>query len=345
MSIITELKLKDAIKNQKVDNTYLLYGEEKYLIKVYTDMLKKSVLGDSYLDFNFQIFNGNIEIDTIYDAVISLPVMSSMKLIIVKDMDFSALNTVESDKLCDMLTQIPDTTVIIFSQLTSEVSLKRNAIAKKIFNIFSKNASVLECKKKNTSQVSQQLVRWAKKRGCELKYDNANKIVEYSSGEFMELTNEMEKLCAYCQNREITLKDIDNVMTKSITANVFELSKSICNKNYDRAYKQLDNLFYQREEPIMILAVLASAFIDMYRVKLVEQEKVNINILVSNFDYKNKQFRLNNAKRYASNMSLNQIGEIIENILDTDIKLKSIKCDKRVLLETLITKIITISAR
>lgn len=343
MPIITENNLQTAIKAQAFNNIYLLYGEEKYLIKVYTDKLKAAILGESYLDFNFQQFEATSAIDDIYDAVLALPVMSDRKLILVKDMDFSSLPVVEAEKLCELLTQVPEECTLVFSQLTSNVSLKQKAQAKKIFSVFSKNADVLELKKKSTTNLSDQLIRWAKKRNCQLSYKNADTIVEYSDGELLGLTNEMEKLCAYCKDREITKEDIDLVMVKSFTANVFELSKSICNHNYNRVYEQLNLLFYQKEEPVMIVAVLGSAFIDMYRVKSVEKDGKSTALLLNSFDYKNKEFRIRNASRQIRNLSYNQLGDIIDATLKTDIKLKSIRGNKRIMVEKLVAEIINIS--
>lgn len=344
MPIIKEQNLKNDIELQDFRNVYLIYGEEKYLVGVYTQMLKRAVLGKDYLDFNFNQFSSEAVVEDIYDALVALPVMSERKLVLVKDMDFTALSEDTADKYCEMIRQVPGTAVLIFSQPTNTLGVKKTAAAKKVFKAITDNGAALELNKKKKTQISDQLIRWAQKRGNTLSYRNADRIVEYSSGDYMSISKELEKLCAYCVDREITQSDIEIVMTKSFTANVFELSKAVCAGRYSEAYSKLEMLLDDREEPIMIVAVLSSAFVDMYRVKTVGKNEMGMSELLENFAYRNKEFRLRNAKVNASNLSLEQIGLIIEELLQTDVKLKSARGDRRVLMESLLSRIIMIKS-
>ena len=58
--------------------------------------------------------------------------------------------------------------------------------------------------------------------------------------------------------REITKDDIDLLVTKNLETTVFVVGSALMAGNYDKAYQQLDLLFYQKEEPVAVLAVLSS---------------------------------------------------------------------------------------
>ena len=75
------------------------------------------------------------------------------------------------------------------------------------------------------------------------------------------------------------------------------MANAIVAGNYSKAYELLDILFYQNEEPIAILAVLATSYVDMYRVRACIQSGQAVSTLSQYFDYKGKEFKLKNAER------------------------------------------------
>ena len=102
----------------------------------------------------------------------------------------------------------------------------------------------------------------------------------------------------------------------SLETTVFVLSKALVAGRYDQAYRQLDLLLYQKEEPVMILAVLSSAYVDLYRVKVALESGVAPFQLSQSFPYKGKEFRLRNAERDVRNMSMEQLRQSLRLILE-----------------------------
>ena len=89
----------------------------------------------------------------------------------------------------------------------------------------------------------------------------------------------------------------------------------------------------------MILAVLSSAYVDLYRVKVALESGVAPFQLSQSFPYKGKEFRLRNAERDVRNMSMEQLRQSLRLILEADIRLKSSRVDNRVILEELIAQL------
>ena len=159
----------------------------------------------------------------------------------------------------------------------------------------------------------------------------------------MTLQNELDKLCAFVEHGEITAEHIEMLTTKNLEAKVFKLADFVASGNSDQAYKQLDLLFYQREEPIAVLAVLSGAYVDMYRVRVAIESGEQSSVLEKYFDYGKKAFRLKNAERDGKRLTTTALRKSLDAIVDTDYRMKSTRADKRVLMETLISKLLLLS--
>lgn len=346
MPRVTEADLKSDIKNSKFDKLYFLFGEEKYLIRHYSNKLTESILGKGYLDFNYQKFSSSgSTIDEIADAVEALPIMAEKKCVLVTDLDIEGMNATDQKKLGELISDIPDTTVLIISQVTLDINLKKSAKWKKFISGLEKSGTVISIDKMGSVAIERQLMSWAKKCGTILSQINAGKIVKLCGSDLLTLKNETEKLCAYVGQNEVTEQDIDLLITKNLETTVFVLSNALMSGDYNKAYKQLDLLFYQREEPVAILAVLASSYIDLYRARVAIESGENSKVLSEIFDYKNKEFRIKNAERDSRKMSTECIKESINIITETDLALKSSRTNSRILMEEMLSKLLVASRK
>lgn len=123
------------------------------------------------------------------------------------------------------------------------------------------------------------------------------------------------------------------------------MSKYVVTGDCDNAYRQLDQLFYQREEPISILAVLSSTYVDMYRVRAVIESGGKAQDAAGIYDYKRKEFRLNQAERYAKKLPTQALRDSLSVLAETDELMKSTPRDNALLLQELIAKLLMISKR
>ncbi len=346
MPNFTEESLKKAIKEKDFSNLYFLFGTEKFLVKYYTEGILKGVLGEKYTSFNYQRFKADrVDIDQISDSVESLPLMSSKKFVLVEDLDIEKLGNTDQKKLYELIGDLPATCVLVISHITFEIKNNKTQKWKKFFEQIGKSGIVVELNKRTDLQLEKQLVNWAKKRNTLLSVANAKKIISYCGKELTMLRNEMEKLCAFVNYKEITETAIDAIVTRNLETTVFMLSKALNSGNYSNVYKQLDLLFYNKEEPVAILAVLSMTYIDMYRVQIAIESGVKSSELVKYFDYKGKEFRLKNAERDSKKLSTKSLRKCIEEIVKADILLKSSRIDKRVILEELVSKLMLIYKR
>ncbi len=350
MAKLSESDFRKEITGGEFKSLYLIYGEEKYLVKKYTDELVKKVVGKKGKEFDYFRFNSDADPGSIFDAAEQLPVLGDKKCVCVIDYDINGLSERDFKQFEEFLEDISPETVLVFSMPTTDPDTKKKSGgAKGGTNRFSKfaaladkNGCVIEFKKPGDIALERQLTAWCEKRGCTLTRINASKIIARVGTDMNTLKNEIEKLCAYADGKEIEEELIRLLCVKNTEAKMYALSDSISRNDFNSAYRQLHYLYEQNEKPEVILSVLSSAYVDMYRMKTAASAGKGIAEVAADFKYGRRDFILKNARNNAARYSGEAMSEIFEAILETDIKMKSTRADNRILLETLIGKLLTI---
>lgn len=343
MPSITETELKAQIKSGQFSNLYLLYGEEKYLVKHYTNLLLKKIVPSDFADFNLHIYDGkSADFDDIANAAEALPMFSQYSCICIKDLAFDTLNADSSAKFEKLISDISETTVIIISLPTAEVNVK-SAKGKKMLTMLEKSGSVLCFSHATLNQLSKLIEKGAKERGCEFAYPEANYLISLIGDDMTVILNELDKICAYKKEGKIEKSDIDAVVVKNTQARAFDLAKALTSNNCDTAMSILDTLFYMREEPVNILGAIMTPYIDMYRAKVYVSGGMRPEDAAKDFNYKNKEFRLTNGARTAAKYSVGQLRQFLDVLYEADSLLKSSSVDGRLILEQTITRLLLIS--
>lgn len=343
--ILKESEFKKHIKSKEFSNVYVIYGEEKFLVKVYSNQLIKSMMGENPPEFNFHNFDNNSELNDIAVACDVMPFMSEYNCVVITDFNVDALNKDDLDKLKEIIKNLSPSTKLIFTFPTLCNSGKqgnkdlKKANFKSILRLADKNGVVVEYPKYDSHATSKELVRAATKRGCSLTLANAGKIVDFVGTDLTALQNEMDKLCAYADGKEITIEMINRLVHINLETKVYFISNYIIKNDLNKAYKELDILFYQKTEPISIVSTIASAYMDLYRARVAGESGVPVTIVAQDFNYGNRAFVLNNSARDGRYISTPAIRKSIDEILNTDFKLKSSATDGRVLVEELIAKL------
>ncbi|MCH5321238.1 MAG: DNA polymerase III subunit delta [Eubacterium sp.] len=342
MARLNETQLKAQIKNGDISNAYLIYGEERYLKEHYISQLKKKIVDLTFESFNLHQFNSK---DTALDDILKdaqmLPMMSEYNLVLVCDYPIEKSKS-DIKLLTEFLDDVPESTVLIFHYDAIEPDVK-SAGFKKILTAFDKAGAVVNLEKRSENDVAKLLVSGAKKRGSAIDINNAKYLISVSGNDLKNLLNELDKLSYYAQGKEITKDIIDSMATKCLQARVYDLSKAVVTGNSDNAYAIIDTLFNMKEEPVSILAVIGGVYVDMYRVKCAKTAGFSYDDVSNHFNYRGKEFVLRNASRDCAGLTENQLRKSLDEIMNTDLKLKGTSTDKKLLLEELILKLILIA--
>lgn len=344
MAAIYEEALKKAISGGK-SNVYVIYGDDGFLKKMYVDKIIAKITTPDDI-FNFQRFSSDCDLQEIYDFAMQIPMMADKKCVVLCDYDFEHCSKSELDMLCQLLSEIPDTAVLILWFDSLDFDHKKSSKFKKITAAAEKNAgTVAVLNHRRVPELVKMLCDGAAKRGCKLEPSVARYLVESAGEDINILKNELDKLCAFAATGTVTSQTVDEVCIKSVEAEIYSLSKQIIDCNTSAAMKTLDELFFTRLEPIIILSTVSSAYVDMYRVLVCRKRGMNINQISEQFGYKGKEFVLERAGDNLKKLDFKKLRLSFEALCDADRSLKSFGADARTVLEQLIIRLIYIIAK
>ncbi len=346
MAEYTEQELKKSIEQGKLSNVYFFYGEEKMMLESAVKKIAERATGGQLPEFNYQNFDGAFaEAEEIARAAEGLPFMADYKCVAVSDFNVEKRAAGDMDVIRELLKNPPPGCVLVFYLPSLDFNVKRPGKWGSFITAVNKTGVTVHFKRKTNAELEKLLCAAAQKRGCSLSRQNAARILFLSGSDLRTLYNETEKLCAFVKEGEITREAIDLNVVRNFETTVFLLANALVAGDYHKAYQLLDILFYQNEEPVAILAVLASSYVDMYRVRACVQSGQPVSSLTQHFDYKGKEFKLRSAERDSANLSMTVLKNSLQLFLEADIALKSTRTDSRVIMEQLLAKLRCVSGK
>ncbi len=346
MAELYEADLKKQIKERNMSNCYLFYGTEDYLKQFYTEKICKTFVTEGSETFSLRKYDGKENtLDEVLEGASSMPFMSEYCVVVARDFQLDSFNEADKNKLIEFLENLPDTSITIFWMDSIEVQPKA-AKWKWVIENFTKLAASVDFQKPVGRNLLKLICAYASKQGCMMNESTASYLVETVGDSLNVLFNEIQKSANFAgQGNEITRECVDSVAVRSLEAKVFDLSKHILNHIPQGALELLHTLMLQKAEPIDIFGVILTAFVDIYRVKVSVSGGESVTYAAKIFDYRNKDFRLKNADRYARNLSVEQIRQCFDCFAESDKALKSTAQSGELILEKLIVKISLIIAR
>lgn len=335
-------KLKEKLKKGEILPIYLFYGDEDYLKNYYFDELQKKILGGNK-DFNFTVFEGkDLELQELSDALESYPLMSDKKLIVIKNLNITEQSEIK-EYITENIKSLPDFSVLLIYEDIIELDDKKDAKAISFINLINKTGLSVNFRKAEEKD----LVNWAdrhiKSRGYKADLSTIRYMLSVCDNSMNVLINEIEKLCGYANDFEITKKDIDDIVTRTIDSRIFDLTDAIAGRDYSKAFSVLDELFFLKYTDTVIAGSIYRAFINLYNIKMASMQ--GIQAYEAAKDLGLKDFVASKYRRFCENMSEEFLRNCLYKCEKADIDLKSSYSEKRVIIERLIGEIINIDIK
>ena len=148
------LRIEDELKRNQLSRFQLIYGEERYMVRYYKNMLIQK-LSQTDDEMNRTFFRDNsTEPSQIAEAAQVLPFFAEHRLLVVEDSGFFKT----SSDMADYMETFPETTYIVFVEREID---KRN----RLFKWIGKNGCVTECVRQQEKMLKQWMAGYAKKAG------------------------------------------------------------------------------------------------------------------------------------------------------------------------------------
>lgn len=358
---ISEQQLGADVKAGKLARVYLLYGEEDFLIRMYADKLTRLAVPEEEQEMNLRRYllvagadtaareDRPPKIDELSDFVESMPFFAERKCVLLKNLDPDILEKDELEDYIALISDVPETSVVIITRENTEEDAKKfreklgKAKMKKLIEAVDANGIVCELNFFSQAKLAGMAITKCRRAGCGLSDENASFLAERVGGSLSVLQTELEKLCAYRQNGEITREDIEALVPKLIESNIYDLAKELFAGRVGNALEILDALFVRRVEPIMIMAALSGHFVDLYNAKLGQLAKKSYTDAAAALNYGRRAFVMRNAYGSVRNLSEAYLADCIAILYNTNKQLNSSSTDKRRILEKAIVELSAIA--
>ncbi len=250
--------IDNDIKDGRIKNVYLLYGEERYLIRQYRDKLKNAIVSADDT-MNYSAFEGDdINQKEIIDLAETLPFFAEKRLVLIED---SGMFKKGGDELGEYLPTLPETTFFVFVE--QEVD-KRS----KIYKAVKKVGNAIEFK----TQTDETLARWVggriKREGKGMSQAAYNLFISKTGTDMENIDKELEKLICYCLDKEtIDVGDVEAITTEQIQNKVFEMVECITSHKQKKALELYYDLLALKEPAMRIMYLITRQFHILLTVK------------------------------------------------------------------------------
>lgn len=342
MPVLDEEKVAKLLKTPVTDNVWLFFGDDSFLKDFYCNKLISATVDESLKFFNFHSYDEKTDLEEIFATAENLPVMCEKSCIQVKNYPLNQLSDSALKEFEKNLSDIPETTVLIFFYSGDDVqySPKKSSKWNNVVNIFAKYGIAAEINHRTAAKTAKLLVAKAKERGTSIDTDTALYLLMCVGDDMQTLLNEFNKVCAFADGESITREMIDETCVKSIEASVFDISTSIFAGDTDKAFALLNELLRQKTPAASIIGALSSSYVNIYRYKLALNADKSISDFASLFGYGDKyNYTFNKISAFTRQSKLSDIRKAIDILADADIKSKSGGAGDVILLTELISKL------
>lgn len=338
--VLTYNMIMSKIKRSEIENLYLFYGSETFLIDEVISGIEKKVINPGFKSLNYiKIDGSNANYDSIVNACETMPFMDEKRMVVIDDCSFfkgkksrdEAKDEGNVENLCSYFPSIPETTVLVL--LANGEIDKRT----KVYNCIKKNGDIVEFLPMKGQELTKWIIKEFEKLGKTIGVRDASYLGGRVSGGLDELKSEIDKLCSYTgKNNHIAKEDIDLVVSKSMELNIFQLVDSISMRNSGRALMILNDLMSDSEPAIRILAMITRQYRLLLNSKLLSGKGYSDQEIAQKLGV--KPFVVSNLKRISNNYSEKQVEDRLRHCLHMDIAMKTGAMEERIALETLIVE-------
>ena len=241
-------RINNDIKQDTFKQIYLLYGEERYLKKQYTDRLRKAMCGEGD-NMNTHFYEGkDVPVGEIIDLAETLPFLAPRRVIFISN---SGLFKSGGEKMAEYLAAPNETTFFVFTE--SEVD-KRS----KLYKTAQANGTVVEFAIQDENTLKRWIAGILNKEGKKITESTVQLFLTKTGTDMENIQMELEKLICYCMDKEvITNEDVEAVCTNRIGNHIFDMINAIANKQTKQALDLYYDLLALKEPPMRILFLIA----------------------------------------------------------------------------------------
>ncbi|MGZ9761985.1 DNA polymerase III subunit delta [Mycoplasma sp. 394] len=303
---------------------YFIIGDEEFFINREINKIK-----EKFLDENIFTYRENYNLLEILDEISSENLFEQPKLFIVYNLNLlTATKTSEKDKEIIeyfkkvFMRQNKNALILVLNQ----IKYARNNLTDFILSAF----KVIELHKINKYEIRTQIGNFIRSKGTKISQSNLIYLLEKLPENLFIIQNEVEKMTSYTDN--LTKDIIDDFISDYKLNNQFAFINSIESKDVGKIYQKYLERSSEGDNEITLMSQIFSIFSLADRVyNLKELEYTDYDIMQQT---KLQDWRYKKILQVIKLYGIKKIHNILINLAELDIQLKSSEVPSNVLFET-----------
>lgn len=304
-------------------NTYLIYGNDYGLIKREIDKITNGT--SDVVKYDLLVSN----VSDVIEEASCMSLFGDKKVVIGENALFLTGTNTSVNHDIDYLTSYVNAenhdNIVILTVVQDKLDER-----KKIVKLLKKNVTVIHKETIDEKDLPKFVIKEFLNNGYKIDYKAASYFVDYVGKNVDILLSEINKMIIYKDtDKEIFIEDILNISSKGFNDNVFDLSDAIMKKDFKKIFSCYNDLMILKEEPIKIIALLASQFTLVYQSKLLSKEGFMSKDIASTLKVHPYRVKLALETNYPDF----ELKDILKKLHNLDYEIKTGKVDKIVGLE------------
>jgi len=336
-----------------------LFGEENFLMEESLNRIINHLCPDEASRYDLDVLSA----DETYQNDICIkasayPMSSSRRVVAVKNIQLlftsKSKKAPKGSQLANYLNSPSPNSILIltaeidtFAGITSSLKGKNSITASKQienakfpYNILLSKFAWIEFPKLYESQYPSWITQRIKNNGKTINQDAIELLIAQTIPSLRDLNNEIEKLCLFVQDRKtINIDDVGSIAGSTRANNVFELQNAVGACDLNKSLTILYNMLANQRQEMLIITMLTRYFVSIWKLQE-EVAKTSNNAQLAGkigvSPYFMKDY-LNAANQYKPS----QVNNALIALCDADLQLKSTGSDNLLIMQNLITRIIT----
>lgn len=283
--------------------------------------------------------NGAMTIDRLRQEAMTQGFLSPKKMIVLEKL-LEQNNEELFIQVTDFLknfTKDEQDNVLVFWERAYAPKKKNNAdkTATKIFTFLKKQDFVFEFPELSSAQLNTWVSQTVKQRGGRIQPAVARELAALVGNNLWQLTNDIDKLIAYKNTKEITSEDVEQQVRGSFEANIFALTDAVAAQDKTRALNLLNQEISAGSNEMYLLSMITRQFRILVQLQgqlaknITSPDKISRSLKLHPFVVKKS---LPAAKKY----TLATLQKTYDYLVTVDQKLKFSHPNPKLLLELLI---------
>ena len=308
-------------------NNYLLESEDNYLVEM---KIQEIIKNNDFLGSPYHVYNMDEDkLSQVLEDLDTYGLFSSKKIIEVNHIENLSNDTSDKDikHFIQYFMNPLDTNLVFVTANKLNNTKKLTKDLKKYLEVVNVSCNALDF-------VKGQLKDYSLESGV------ARKLVDLCLEDIGRLYQECWKLKMYrYDTKKISLEDVNTLVIRKLGDSkdlTFEFVRVLASKDKKEALKKYHELQEYSIDSLPLIGLLASQFLIMYQVKLLEKKSHSNSDIATILG--EKPYRIQKTRELTKYYSLDELGSILRSLSDMDLKIKTTDVDGSFLIELFILK-------